>query len=261
MENPLLEIKNVYINYGNKCVVEDFSISLNKGEILGIVGESGSGKTTVLKSIIGILGHTGHITNGKIFFDGNDLLCIDDEEFRKLRGPGIGFVFQNCGASLCPIRTVGDQLYEFMNEHIKISKKDMNTQALELMKNINFTHGERILDSYPFEMSGGMNQRIGILMAMMMKPKLILADEPTSALDVTVQAQVVKELMRLRDIYNTGIIIVTHNIGLVSFMADKVAVMHKGKLIEYGSKEDIIKHPKMEYTKNLIASVPMISKE
>lgn len=261
MERPLLEVNHVEISYSNTIVVKDFSISLGKGEILGIVGESGSGKSTVIKGIMGILGKAGVITNGDILFRGININGYSDKAMRKLRGSSMGMIFQNSEAALCPIRTVGDQLFESVSQHKKISKAQMESEALEIMEKMNLEDGEQILNSYPFEMSRGMNQRVGIMMAMIMKPALLLADEPTSSLDVTVQAQVVKEMMKLREVYNTSIIIVTHNIGVVSHMADKIVVMHRGDLIECGKTQEVIHSPKMEYTKELLASVPRICKE
>lgn len=261
METPLLQMKNVDISYNGKTVVKDVSISLNPGEILGIVGESGSGKSTVIKAAMGLLGQTGRVTEGSILFNGEDLSTLTSEQMRRLRGPKMGMIFQNCAAALCPIRKIGDQLFESVNQHTKMSEPEMMTQSLALMKKLNLHDGERILNSYPFELSGGMNQRVGIVMAMMLQPALLFADEPTSALDVTVQAQVVKEMMNMRDLYNTGIVIVTHNIGVVSYMADKIAVMYKGKVVEYGSTQEIITNPKEEYTKKLLKAVPRIYKE
>lgn len=258
MDKPLLEMNHVEISYGSRAAVKDFSLSLEKGEILGIVGESGSGKSTVIKGMMGLLGSFGTVTGGDIFFKGTNINGYSREDMRKLRGPGMGMIFQNCAAALCPVRTVGRQMFECMNQHKKISKEEVISQALELMEKINLKDGKRILNSYPFEMSGGMNQRVGIVMAMMMKPELLLADEPTSALDVTVQAQVVKEMMKMREIYNTSIIIVTHNISVVSYMADKIAVMHEGNLVEYGNAQEVIYWPQKEYTKILLESVPRI---
>lgn len=261
METPLLQIKRANISYDGKKVVHDFSVSLKQGEILGIVGESGSGKSTVIKAAMGLLDQTGFVSEGSIFFKGKDLSKLTSEQMRRLRGPKMGMIFQNSESSLCPIRKIGDQLLETLNQHKKTSKKEMITRSLELMEKLNLTDGKRILNSYPFELSGGMNQRVGIMMAMMLQPELLFADEPTSALDVTVQAQVVKELMTMRDLYNTGIVIVTHNIGVVSYMADKIAIMYKGNLVEYGSTQEIIYNPKAEYTKKLLEAVPKIRRE
>ena len=164
-------------------------------------------------------------------------------------------VFQNAGASLCPIRKIGDQLYEAVIQHERVSRTEVRRRAMELFEKMKLSEGSRILDSYPFELSGGMNQRVGIMMAMILKPALLLADEPTSALDVTIQAQVVREMMKLRDTFGTSIIIVTHNIGVVEHMADNIAVMCQGKLVEYGTKHEVIHSPRDPYTRKLLGAV------
>ena len=165
-------------------------------------------------------------------------------------------VFQNCTAALCPIRTVWEQLRESVGR--ELPKKEIRSRALELMERVHLTDGERVLQSYPFELSGGMNQRVGIVMAMLRRPDLLLADEPTSALDVTVQKQVVEEMLGLREVYGTAIVLVTHNIGVVERMADRVAVMHRGRLVEWGDREQVLRSPKAEYTRALIAAVPRL---
>lgn len=251
----LLEYQQVDINYGTRKVVQDFSLSIQPGEILGIVGESGSGKSTVIRAAMGLLGDGGTVSGGQICYQGMDLANIGREQMRQLRGAQMGMIFQNAGVSLCPIRTIEEQLYEAVLQHENIPKQEIRERALKLFEQLRFTNGKEILKSYPFEFSGGMNQRVGIVLAMVLRPRLLLADEPTSALDVTAQAQVIKEMMRLRELYGTGIVIVTHNISVVNYMADHVAVMHQGKLIEYGTKDDILNHPQEEYTKKLIGSV------
>lgn len=255
MEQPLLEMKHVEICYNREPVVCDLSLKMQPGEILGIVGESGSGKSTVIKGAMGLLGRQGAVTKGEICYRGKNVLSASAEELRRMRGPQMGMVFQNAGASLCPIRRIEDQLYETVLQHEKISRSEVRQRAMELFEKMKLSHGERILKSYPFELSGGMNQRVGIMMAMILRPGLLFADEPTSALDVTVQAQVVKEMMKLRDTFGTGIVMVTHNIGVVEYMADKVAVMSKGRLVEYGTKAEVIRSPRDPYTKKLLGAV------
>ena len=255
----IFEYRNVYIHYGKKQVIENVSLSMKPGEILGIVGESGSGKSTLIRAAMGLLGEGGTVTQGQILYQGTnttiDMTQIHGEEMRRLRGAEIAMIFQNAGASLCPIRTIEEQLYEAVLEHESISKGEIRDRALELFEQLRFTNGEQILKSYPFEFSGGMNQRVGIVLAMVLRPRLLLADEPTSALDVTVQLQVLREMKKLRDMYGTSIVLVTHNIGVVNYLADHVAVMHQGKLVEYGTKEDVLNHPQDAYTKKLIGSV------
>lgn len=259
MMSNILEYRNVDIHYGKKQVIENVLLSMKPGEILGIVGESGSGKSTLIRAVMGLLGEGGTVTQGQILYQGTnttiDMTQIHGEEMRRLRGAEIAMIFQNAGASLCPIRTIEEQLYEAVLEHESISKGEIRDRALELFEQLRFTNGEQILKSYPFEFSGGMNQRVGIVLAMVLRPRLLLADEPTSALDVTVQLQVLREMKKLRDMYGTSIVLVTHNIGVVNYLADHVAVMHQGKLVEYGTKEDVLNHPQDAYTKKLIGSV------
>lgn len=251
----LLEYRHVDIDYGEKRIIQDFSLQMKPEEILGIVGESGSGKSTVLRAAMGLLGEGGRVSQGQILFQGTDMTKIQGEQLRQLRGAQIGMVFQNAGASLCPVRTIEDQLYEAVLQHETVQKEEIRERARILLKQFGFTKGDQILKSYPFEFSGGMNQRVAIVLAMVLRPQLLLADEPTSALDVMTQARVIREMMKLREQYGTGIVIVTHNIRVVNYMADHVAVVHGGKLVEYGTKEDVLRHPQEAYTKELIGSV------
>lgn len=251
----LLEMTHVEISYNGNPVVHDLSLSMQPGEILGIVGESGSGKSTVIKAAMGLLGNHGMVTKGDIYYRGQNVVDARPEELRRMRGPEMGMIFQNTGAAMCPIRSIEDLLYEAVLEHEAVSRQEVRERALDLFDKMNLTDGERILQSYPFELSGGMNQRVGIMMAMILKPRLLFADEPTSALDVTVQAQVVREMMKMRDLFGTGIAIVTHNIGVVEYMADRVAVMYQGNLVEYGTVDEVIRHPQETYTQKLISAV------
>ena len=254
----ILEIEKLNVSYHGTSILQDINMKVEKGEILGIVGESGSGKSTLLKAIIGLLGDNGRVESGRVSFDQVDLLRISKKELRNIRGTQLGMVFQNPGMSFNPIRKIGSQFLEALKNHRKIDEAQAMKQILDMFAKLGLGDGKRILNSYPFELSGGMNQRVAIALAMIMNPQLLLADEPTSALDVTVQAQCVKEMMDLRDHFGTTIIIVTHNMGVVSHMADKVAVMYAGDLVEYGSKTDVLNHPEHPYTKALIASIPQI---
>ena len=257
---PLLDVQHLEVSYHGRKVVHDVSFCLKAGEILGIVGESGSGKSTIIKAAMGLLGNSGGVTNGNIYYKGQNVVEAGTDEICRMRGPAMGMIFQDTEASLCPIRSIGDQLYESVCQHEKVSREEVRKRALELFGKMRLDDGERILNSYPFELSGGMNQRVGIMMAMVLKPDLLFADEPTSALDVTVQAQVVQEMMKMRKVYGTGMVIVTHNIGMAEHMADKIAVMYQGRIIEYGNTENIIYHPKEAYTKKLISSVLRINR-
>lgn len=251
----LLQAEHITVCYNGRPVVKDVSFVLKQGEILGVVGESGSGKSTIIKAITGLLGSGGMVTRGDIWYKGQNVVDMPQRELRRLLGPEIGMVFQDCKAALCPIRTVGAQIYESMSEHERITKAQVYERAGEVMQKIGLTDARRVLDSYPFELSGGMNQRVGICTAMMMKPSLLLADEPTSALDVTIQAQVVKEMKLMRDAYGTAMILVTHNIGVVREMADQVLVLQNGEMREYGSTDRVLNHSENNYTKTLMSSV------
>lgn len=255
---PLLIYDSVEVCFSGKAVVHDVSFSLQPGEILGVVGESGSGKSTIVKSAMGLLGPNGMVTKGDIWFEGKNLPDLSEREMRKIRGAKIGMIFQDAGASLCPIRTIGSQIFESMKAHGSISKQEAKEKALELFAKLNFKEGQRIWDSYPFEMSGGMNQRIGIAISMLMNPSVLMADEPTSALDVSVQKQAVTEMLRLRDLFGTAIILVTHDIGVVSAMADTVLVLKDGNMMEYGPAQKVLESPDDVYTRTLLAAVPRL---
>lgn len=258
MDDRLLNYDSVEISFDGTPVVHDISFSLQPGEILGLVGESGSGKSTLIKAAMGLLGDEGLVTRGDITFKGKNLVDLPERELRTIRGAEIGMIFQDAGASLCPIRTIGDQIYESMSAHGKIAKAEAKEHALDLFAKLNFKEPERIWESFPFEMSGGMNQRAGIAISMLMNPPVLLADEPTSALDVAVQRQVVQEMLHVRDLFGTAIIIVTHDIGVVSAMADTVLVLKDGRKMEYGPAKEVLEHPQNLYTKELLSAVPKL---
>lgn len=246
----ILSVKELSVSYGNKVTVRDINFSINSGEILIIAGESGSGKSTILKAIGGLLGNGGKVTSGQIFFDGKEITNLKDDERRKLSGDAIGFIFQNAGASFCPIRTIGDQIFESVRAHRDWTKEEFTNRAFELMKKINLAPAT--LDEYPFRLSGGMAQRAGILAATILEPKLLLADEPTSALDVVTQIGVVKELLNLRERQKISIILVTHDLKIAKRMADKVLIMKKGMAMEFGLREQIFNDPQEIYTQELL---------
>ena len=254
----LLSYDRVDIAYNGRQVVTDVSFTLDAGEILGIVGESGSGKSTVIRAAMGLLGPSGQVTRGDIYYRGKNLPDLTPAELRRLNGPELGMIFQNAGASFCPIRTVGAQLYESMTEHKPVNKSAFERHAAELLAKIGFDDPKRILDSYPFELSGGMQQRVGIAAAMLMEPSVLFADEPTSALDVSVQKQVVEEMLLMRQTFGISIVIVTHNIGVVGAMADNVLVMQNGRMVEYGATRQVLDAPREAYTKTLMAAVPKL---
>ncbi|SFB05627.1 ABC-type dipeptide/oligopeptide/nickel transport system, ATPase component [Acetitomaculum ruminis DSM 5522] len=254
----ILSYDSVDISYNGQKVVKDVSFQLHKGEILGLVGESGSGKSTLIKACMGILGDGGMVTRGDIHFGQKNLIDLPEKELRQIRGADIGMIFQDAGASLSPIRTVGDQIIESQMAHGKISREKAKENAFSLFEKLNFREVDRVWNSYPFELSGGMNQRVGIAIALLMNPPILLADEPTSALDVSVQRQVVEEMIRCRELFGTSIIIVTHDIGVVSAMADTVLVLKNGEMMEYGKASEVLNNPQNDYTKLLLSAVPKL---
>ena len=256
----ILRYDHVDISYNGKVVVKDISFTLREGEILGIVGESGSGKSTLIKAAMGLLGQNGMVTRGDIFFRGKSMVDISLNERRHFNGEQIAMVFQYAGSSFCPIRKIGDQLFESYREHRAVSLRDFEAEAQALLIKLGFENSRRILDSYPFELSGGMQQRVGIAAAMLLRPPLLLADEPTSALDVSVQKQAVEEMLLVRKQFGTAILIVTHNIGVVGAMADHVLVMQGGKCAEYGQTRQILYDPHDAYTRKLMDAVPRLKR-
>ncbi len=253
---PLLEIKNLNINYKNSIkAVKNINFVLEDNQIISIVGESGSGKSTFIRAILKLLPAGGEIENGNIFFLEKDILGLNKKELNKLRGKDIGMIFQDPNSTMDPIKTIEKQFLEYILEHNDISKKEAIELVKEYLLKLNLTDVGRILKSYPFELSGGRKQRVAIAMAIAQKPKLLLADEPTSALDVTIQAQVIYELKKIRENFKTAIILVTHNMGVAAHISDKIAVMKNGEIIEFGDREQIIKNPQKEYTKLLLNSI------
>ena len=255
----LLRYAHVEIQY--RCgalAVQDMNFSVEEGEILGIVGESGSGKSTVLRAAMGLLGQDGRVTKGGIFYQGTDLLRLSPKELRAVCGRELGMVFQNAGAAFCPVRTVEQQLLEAVRAHEAITRTELRKRAEELLSRFGFSDPVRVLHSYPSELSGGMQQRVGIAAAMLLHPKVLLADEPTSALDVYAQKQVLEEMQRVRDTFGTAILLVTHHLGVVRAMADQILVLKQGKTVEYGAAQSVLEAPQSAYTRQLLAAVPVL---
>ena len=253
----MLEIKDLAVQYGNQApTVEHFNLSMKKGEIISVVGESGSGKTTVIRAVLGALAGAGRVTSGDILFHGESLLKNSKSDWRKIRGSKMSMIFQDCGGTLNPIRKIGSQYVEYICTHESMAKKEAWNKAVSMLTKMRLPDAENIMNSYPYQLSGGMRQRVGIAMAMTFNPELLLADEPTSALDVTTQAPIVRQMMELRDDFGTGIIIVTHNIGVAAYMADQLIVMHHGKVVDHGTREEVLNNPTSDYTKKLLDAVP-----
>lgn len=262
-DNELLHINNLIVEYqtkedGTVQALNGISLSLNKGETLGLVGETGAGKTTLAKSILRILPDPpAKVCNGEIIFKNENILNISEAEMRKIRGNKVSMIFQDPMTALNPTMTVGDQIADVIRLHEKISKAKAQIRAIEMLEKVGIA-GERYSE-YPHQFSGGMKQRVVIAMALACKPELLLSDEATTALDVTIQAQVLDMIMNLKKELNTAVIMITHDLGIVAETCDKVAVIYSGKIMEYGTVFEIYDHPTHPYTIGLFGSLPSLS--
>ena len=243
-------------DYGSVKAVNNVSLTLDEGEILGIVGESGSGKSVTVYSILRILGSNGKIISGSIKFRGEELTELSENEMEKIRGNKISIVFQDPMTSLNPTHTVGSQLTEVIMLHTSRNKSEAESRAEQLLKMVGITAARERLKQYPFELSGGMRQRVMIAMAIACEPDILIADEPTTALDVTVQAEILRLMKDLQKKLGMAIILITHDLGVVARLCDRVIVMYAGSICEVGSTEDIFFNPSHEYTKGLLRSMP-----
>lgn len=258
----LLDIKDLEISYGPKVTVSGASLELDKGEILSIVGESGSGKTTIIRAAMGCLPGAGHVSGGSITFDGKDVLQNTRDDWRKMSGTEMSMIFQDSGNMINPIRKIGVQFVDYIRCHApEKSKEEAYKMATDMLNNVRLPNPDNIMNSYPFELSGGMRQRVGIAIAMVFQPKILMADEPTSALDVTTQAQIIRQIIDVRNTFGVAVIIVTHNLGVASYMSDKIMVMKGGRVVDYGPREQVLKHPTSDYTVGLLKAVPVIGGE
>ncbi|MGG0645265.1 ABC transporter ATP-binding protein [Sporosarcina gallistercoris] len=257
----LLEVKNLEVNFttygGEVKAVRDVSFHINKSEILAIVGESGSGKSVTVQTIMGLLPkNVTKIKNGAIYYKGQNLLKLKKSQLRKLKGSKISMIFQDPMTSLNPTMKIGSQIAEGLRIHHNISKQDAKAQATNMIKLVGIPNPEQRYDQYPHEFSGGMRQRAMIAIALACKPELLIADEPTTALDVTIQAQVLKLMVDLKEKTDTAIILITHDLGVVAETAERVAVMYAGVIVETGTVDEIFRNPKHPYTWGLMESIP-----
>ncbi|MEX1033401.1 MAG: oligopeptide/dipeptide ABC transporter ATP-binding protein [Cellvibrionaceae bacterium] len=256
----LLQVKNLSIDFttpdGQVNAVNNLSFSVNAGETLGIVGESGSGKTQSILSIMGLLAGNGR-ASGEILFNGQDLLTLSDHKLNKIRGKQIAMVFQDPMTSLNPYLRISTQMTEVLTLHEGLDKKAAKKRALEMLDLVKIPDAKSRIDRYPHEFSGGMRQRVVIAMALLCRPALIIADEPTTALDVTVQVQILRLFEEIRQEFNTGMVLITHDLGVVATICDQVLVMYAGETMERGNLEDIFSRPLNPYTRGLLRSVPM----
>ncbi|MBS4178507.1 ABC transporter ATP-binding protein [Lederbergia citrea] len=259
----LLEVKNLKTHFFNRKkvipAVDGVDIKINKGETVALVGESGSGKSITSLSLMKLIpSPPGKIVDGEILFDGIDLVKLSEEEMCHVRGNDISMIFQEPMTSLNPVLTIGEQIREVLMYHKKMSKKEATRKAIDLLKMVGFSRAEEIINDYPHRLSGGMRQRVMIAMAMSCDPKLLIADEPTTALDVTIQAQILDLMKELSDKFDTSILIITHDLGVVSDIADKVLVMYCGQVVEEAPVDQLFDEPLHPYTVGLMESIPSV---
>src|SRR6476646_10675503 len=261
-DRPLLEVKGLRTSFrtrdGLVRAVDGIDFHVDRGEIMGLVGESGCGKSVTSLSIMGLVAKPGAVEGGEVIFDGHDLLKLKTDEVRKLRGDRMSMIFQQPQSSLNPVRDVGRQIGEVLELHRNMKPGPARARALELLRMVGIPDPERRLRSYPHEMSGGMAQRVMIAMALACEPELLIADEPTTALDVTIQAQILDLMRHLRERTGTAIILITHDLGVVAEMCDRVAVMYAGEIVEQSDVRKLFRQPLHPYTRGLIGSIPVV---
>jgi oligopeptide/dipeptide ABC transporter ATP-binding protein len=261
-ENTLLEVKNLQTHFrtenGVVPSVDGVSFSIKKGEMIAVVGESGCGKSVTSLSIMGLIGAAGKIEGGSILFEGRDLTKLSKKEMRRLRGNDIAMIFQEPLTSLNPLFTVGNQISESIKLHQKVSKQEARVKSIDMLRKVGIPRPEKVYSSHPHLLSGGMRQRVMIAMALSCNPKLLIADEPTTALDVTIQAQILELMKDLTREYDTSIMLITHDLGVVAEMVDTVIVMYAGQVVEHTDVFTLFSNPKHPYTKGLLGSTPKI---
>jgi len=262
MARKLLSVRNLktsfFTHVGEVKAVRGISFDVNEGEVLGIVGESGSGKSVTSLSIMGLLQYPGRVVDGEILLNGEDILTYSKNQMRKVRGKEIAMIFQDPMTSLNPVYTIGNQIMEMILEHEKMSRREARARAIEMLKLVGIPAAEKRIDSYPHEFSGGMRQRVMIALALSCNPKLLIADEPTTALDVTIQAQILNLIKKLNRQFGMTTMLITHDLGVVATVCDKVAVMYGGLIMEYGTADEIFYHPRHPYTMGLLGSIPHV---
>jgi len=253
-----LKMENVSISYGEKFIIKNINFQLRKGEIISIVGESGSGKSTILNSILGFLPEEGKIQNGEIYYEGKKITCLSKKEWQILRGKKIGIIFQEPGSTLNPFQKIGKQFFESFHHVLKMKKKEARTLMENMFSKVGLKGTEELIEKFPFQLSGGMKQRVSIALAIGLGPNLLLADEPTSSLDATIQKNIIEEFLFLKKELNMSILLVTHNLALAKYVSDKILVLSQGNMVDFGSPEEILQNPKSEYTKKLLSDIPKI---
>ena len=264
MNKPLISVQNLHTSFftdsGEVCAVNGVSFDLDHGEILGIVGESGSGKSVTAYSIMQILASTGKIVDGSIYYKGEDITKWKEKQMRDFRGKCCSIIFQDPMTSLNPVFTIGNQLVEAITLHTDKKGKVAKARAAELLELVGINEPQRRLKQYPYELSGGMRQRVMIAMALACEPDILIADEPTTALDVTIQAQILELMQKLQKELGMAVILVTHDLGVIASMCDNIVVMYGGRICERGTAHEIFYNPKHEYTKGLLRSIPNVTR-
>jgi len=253
---PVLDVRDLSVAFGDRTVVDRVSFQIAAGETLGLVGESGSGKSVTAFSIVRLLQPSGRIAGGQVLFDGRDLLALTEREMRGVRGARIALIFQEPMTALNPVMRIGDHIAEALLAHGLAGRHEARQRAIALLEAVRIPEAARRVRDYPHQLSGGMRQRVMIAIALACRPPLVIADEPTTALDVTIQAQVLDLLRELKQEFNLALLLITHDFGVVAAMADRVAVMYHGRLVEEGPVRQILRAPQHEYTKSLLAAVP-----
>ena len=265
MDNDLLRIEGLVVDFAARGetvrAVDGISLSLERGEIYGLVGETGCGKSALCLSILGLLASNGRVTQGRILFRGKDLVSLSEKDLRSVRGSDIAMIFQDPGSSLNPIMKVGSQLVEAVRAHGRVTRPEARARAADLLLRVGIIDAQRWLNHYPYELSGGMQQRVMIAMAMLNRPQLLIADEPVTALDVSIQREILTLMQEMRAQSHTAVLLVTHDMGVVAETCDRVGVLYAGKLIEEGPTRSIISSPMHPYTRGLLAAVPTIGVE
>ncbi len=264
MADPLLEIRDLKVSFrtedGLVRAVDGVSLSLSEGETLGIVGESGSGKSVTMMSVMRLITDPNAVFEGQVLYKGTDLMQLSQDQIRSIRGAGIGMIFQDPMTSLNPVYKVGWQIEEQIREHEKLGKQAARARAIELLTAVGIPNASERVDAYPHEFSGGMRQRVMIAMAVSCNPDVLIADEPTTALDVTIQAQILALIKKLREDFGTAVVLITHDMGVVADMADQIAVMYAGRIVEQGTNRDLFYDPQHPYTWGLLGSIARLDR-
>jgi len=261
---PLLEVRDLKVSFNTEDgvvrAVDGVSFTLMPGEVLGIVGESGSGKSVTMMSVLRLINDPNAVFEGQVLYKGRDVMSLPEDRMREVRGGDIAMIFQDPMTSLNPVYRVGDQIAEAVHAHQRLGKAQARSRAVELLRQVGIPQAERRADDYPHQFSGGMRQRAMIAMALVNNPDILIADEPTTALDVTIQAQILELIGRLKDEFSSAVILITHDLGVVAGIADRIAVMYAGRIVEFGRKRELFYDPQHPYTWGLLGSIPRLDR-